>query len=465
MTEPVVLIVLLLPLAWSALVAGLRRLAGPPLPDDRAEKYQLLIMVTPILMGAAWIVLAPLLSISLPLPLPSLDDGAPSATAAPIAAVAMPARRAIEVGPWLAAAALMAWGVGALIRTVPLIVSLVRLGRIAARAGRGQIDGAHVRLTEARVPPLALGRATILLPAGLAAEMAPEELRLIVRHEQAHLDRGDPFYFTLLGLLDAWLWFNPFLHAQTRRCRLAAELTCDARASGKSAMEREAYARVLIRTLKHTAGNVRQHAPAAISNVKSGDYRMRLSEIMHADPAARKPKRRGWYVALAAALVPVAFVQFAWAQGNPAPVVAPAAASTTPPTTVMQLPAAGGISSGYGLRKDPFTGKVRFHAGIDIAAPVGTPVLAAADGKVGAIYSDKRDGKVLEIAHGGPLKTRMTHLDQVKVKWGDRVTKGQVIATVGNTGSTTGPHLHFEVWKGRKTVDPATMLPLARTGA
>ena len=463
MTDLIVYIVLLLPLAWSAAVAGLRRLVpGSRMPDDVSEKYQLLIMVTPILIGALWLVLPRFVSI--PLPLPPLSEDGPAGVAAQIAVVT-PAKAAIDLKPWLMMAALMAWAVGALIRTAPLISALSRLSRTVARAGQGEIEGVAVRLTLAPVPPLAWGSSTILLPVSLAARMAPEELAFIVRHEQAHLGRRDPLYFAALGVLDAVLWFNPFVRAQTKRCRLAAELACDALAAGKNSIERESYARVLIRTLKYTAEDVQPYAPAVMSNVKSGDYRMRLQEIMQADPAARKPKRRWLYAALATALVLVAAFQFAWAQGTSAPIPLPIHMSTPVagrPTTaaVMQMPMAGTISSTYGWRKDPETGAKAFHRGIDIAAPVGTTVVAPADGKVDAVYSNAFEGKVVDIDHGAGLHSHLTHLDAVKVRWSDQVRAGQAIAVSGNTGRSTGPHLHFEVRRYGKTIDPASFLPV-----
>ncbi len=473
MNEQIVLIVLVIPLIWSALAAGLRRIAGNPAPDDRSEKYQLLIMVTPILIGAAWMAVAPFVSLHLPLPLPALDDGAAGEQSVTLTTTSSTVRPAFDPMPWLIGAVLATWGLGVVFRATPLAIAMARLSRITARAEYGDIAGVRVRLTQARLPPLALGRATVLLPAVLVTEMAPEALRLIILHEQAHLERKDPFYFAVLSGVDALLWFNPFLRAQTRRCRLAAELACDAAASGKNPKEREAYARVLIQTLKHTAGNVRQHAPAAISNVKSGDYRMRLNEIMHAAPAARKPKRRWPYIALTAALVPLAALQYAWAQGDaPAGMTLPQpAASAVAPSAGQAAPAVHAaaflspvdapVSSPFGVRLDAPKGSPKFHEGVDFAVPVGTPVRAPADGKVLAVSTRWGYGKMIEIYHGNGIRTLMAHLDTQQVAVGDHVKAGQVIATSGNSGKvSTGPHLHFEIWKYGRPQNPATMLGL-----
>jgi len=469
MTDLVVYLIFGLPLAWSAVAAGLRRLMlKNSAPSDATEKYQLLIILAPILLGALWLAVSGWLPVHVPLPPLMAEDAAPVAVhAVAVKAVKAHAVTHLPLVPFV----LGLWATVALIRLAPLGLGLVKLRRLAARATVRDIAGAVVRITPATMPPVAWGRSTILLPEGLAAQMSPAELALILRHEQAHLDRRDPLYFAVLAALDALLWFNPFLRGQTQRCRLAAELACDARAMGKNPFERETYARVLIRTLKHTAGDVRQYAPAAISNVKSGDYRMRLQEIMHADPAARKPKRRGIYVVLALALTPVAALQFAWAQ-TAAPTAAPAQApaqpgapAPQPVTSAFLAPVDGPISLGFGPRPHPLDGKTAFHQGVDFPVPVGTPVRAPADGKISAVKSVWGYGKVVEIDHGNGLKTRFAHLDGQQVAVGDEVKAGQVIATSGATGTLAdaGPHLHFEVWKDGKPIDPTAMLP-TKTG-
>jgi murein DD-endopeptidase MepM/ murein hydrolase activator NlpD len=114
----------------------------------------------------------------------------------------------------------------------------------------------------------------------------------------------------------------------------------------------------------------------------------------------------------------------------------------------------GWISSKYGIRSDPFTGKPEFHKGMDLAGKEGTPVVAVAAGVV--TWAGKRYGygNLVEINHGKGYVTRYGHSKEVTVKVGDTVKKGQTIATMGNTGRSTGPHVHFEVWQNGRTVDP-----------
>lgn len=116
------------------------------------------------------------------------------------------------------------------------------------------------------------------------------------------------------------------------------------------------------------------------------------------------------------------------------------------------------VSSIFGNRKDPFTGRLAFHSGIDFAAPQGTTVLSAGAGTVSFVGQISGYGNVVEVTHPGGLITRYGHLSAFLVKQGDAVSTGMPIARVGSTGRSTGPHLHFEVRRADNAVDPARYL-------
>ncbi|MBK1661287.1 M23 family metallopeptidase [Paracraurococcus ruber] len=119
------------------------------------------------------------------------------------------------------------------------------------------------------------------------------------------------------------------------------------------------------------------------------------------------------------------------------------------------------VSSGFGMRSHPVLGYTRQHQGIDFAAPSGTPVLAAADGEVVQIGWMRGYGRVLTLLHAEDRTTRYAHLSAFApgLRAGDRVRQGELIGKVGRTGMATGPHLHYELAEGGRTLDPA----LART--
>ncbi len=115
-------------------------------------------------------------------------------------------------------------------------------------------------------------------------------------------------------------------------------------------------------------------------------------------------------------------------------------------------------SSTFGNRKDPFTGRLAFHSGIDYAAPQGSTVLSAGAGTVTFVGEMSGYGNVVEVDHGNGLVTRYGHLSGFIAKEGQRVSTGTPIARVGSTGRSTGPHLHFEVRRRDTAVDPARYL-------
>ena len=117
-------------------------------------------------------------------------------------------------------------------------------------------------------------------------------------------------------------------------------------------------------------------------------------------------------------------------------------------------PVRGMITAGYGYRLSPFTGQREMHEGLDIAAPLGSPIAATADGVVSFVGPLGSFGNVVFINHGHGLTTFYAHTSTSRVKEGQQVKRGQVVAFVGNTGRTTGPHVHYEVQVNGATVNP-----------
>lgn len=122
-------------------------------------------------------------------------------------------------------------------------------------------------------------------------------------------------------------------------------------------------------------------------------------------------------------------------------------------------PTKGKTTSKYGYRKNPVTKKYSFHKGIDIAAPKGTKVVASASGTVvTSQYMNNGYGNCVIIEHANHVKTLYAHLEKRMVKAGDAVSQNQQIGTVGATGRATGPHLHYEVYKGTQSINPEELV-------
>lgn len=112
------------------------------------------------------------------------------------------------------------------------------------------------------------------------------------------------------------------------------------------------------------------------------------------------------------------------------------------------------LTSNYGMRTHPVLGGRRAHKGVDLAAPVGTPIYATADGIVSKAGWFSSYGLYISIEHGAQLQTRFAHMSRIAVADGERVKKGDIIGYVGSTGRSTGPHLHYEVRVSGKAVNP-----------
>ncbi len=121
-------------------------------------------------------------------------------------------------------------------------------------------------------------------------------------------------------------------------------------------------------------------------------------------------------------------------------------------------PVTGRITSPYGKREDPLTGGNAFHSGIDISSGPGTPIRATADGVVSHAGWTRTSGYVVVLEHGCGFSTIFAHNKKNAVKVGQQVSKGGVIGYVGSTGRATGPHLHYEIWKDGRNVNPQPYL-------
>lgn len=120
------------------------------------------------------------------------------------------------------------------------------------------------------------------------------------------------------------------------------------------------------------------------------------------------------------------------------------------------------VSSSFGFRRDPFNGHAAFHAGLDFPGPMGSPIFAAAKGRVSFVGRKQGYGNCIEISHGNGLMTRYGHLSRFGVHIGQKVEGGARIAAMGSTGRSTGSHLHFEVRANNRPMNPRPFLEAAR---
>jgi len=297
-------------------------------------------------------------------------------------------------------------------------------------------------------------RPVILMPPLLLERVSTEDAILMGAHELAHVKRGDTWLFALCGLAKALFWFNPFMRRIVAHAQLAAEQAADAIVI-RAGANRKSYARCFVESLKISAGlgNPQHALVPSFTPFDKRSRRERLDAILSG--AARTPviTLGGKAVLIASGLLALIL-----AFGQAALAVAPPPAKDA----LTVVPVDGRITSTFGERIDPISKETRFHQGMDIAAPTGTPVRAAGDGKVIDATSRYNGsdawGNVVVIDHGHGLVTRYAQLDSYIVRKGETVDAGDTIGAVGATGRATGPHLHFEVLNDGENIDPAPLV-------
>jgi murein DD-endopeptidase MepM/ murein hydrolase activator NlpD len=326
--------------------------------------------------------------------------------------------------------------------------------------------GFTVLETAAAVSPMLVGawHPVLLLPAHLRAFEIGQQ-QLIVAHELQHWRTRDPLWLGVSALVQTLLWFNPAPRWLGARLAWALELACDSQVlAGRAQQQRKQYASALLAQWRLQL--VAMPASAlAFGGAHAGSVTARIRHLQQTT-ASTLPVAGAWAVAAALGGVLAAGVLL-----QPALAVTPNPMTTTP-LSVPMLPAAAPLVWQNPLdrmRVAGFFGVMRWVSpqpskGLDLAAPVGTPVRAAVAGTVTTVgelrENSGRYGTVVMVASGpdGATETLYAHLDTTTVKPGARIAAGQVIGTVGVTGFSTGPHLHFQVRQHGHLTDPATVL-------
>lgn len=295
-------------------------------------------------------------------------------------------------------------------------------------------------------------RQTILIPHGIESRISTDDLILMCAHEIAHVKRGDTRLFTATQLTRVLFWFNPLVARIAAQAEFAAEKSADALVVG-AGVDRRQYAACFVEGLKFAASrnNVQPALAPSFTPPDRSGRRRRLNAILN--PQETSHVSFGKRLLLTTAGSTVALI----ALGQAALAVDPETAADRR-SMLSRLPVIGDVTLAHGDRAPGGAS----HSGLDIKAPKGASVFAPGDGVVVVAtdrYADSAAwGKVVVIDHGHGLTTRYAHLDSYSVKKGDRVRAGDIIAKVGVTGKTTGPHLHFETLRDGAEIDPQTVV-------
>lgn len=359
---------------------------------------------------------------------------------------------------------LMLYAIGTLLQATRLIRGRYRVRKIATEAEfLVPIDNDRVFASSTAEGPFVwtpFGRPSksrIVFPIYYFETFDEKDLTQIVRHERAHLSRRDDEVGLILRIAMIFLWVSPFSQAAFSRWIQSCELQCDAVALADQPHRlRSAYAQTLLKALQLTANRVRQYPAASFSTQRLRNEKMRITHIMAGRRPVIKPIRVRTTLSVAALSVALMSGASMASLAN-----ADTAGATSKPSSAVSFGemVSGRVTAPFGKTFDPFKdGTTRVHHGVDIGAPIGTPIHAPADGTILAATDLYRDqpayGKVIVIATASQTQTLFSHLDSFSVTEGQQVRKGDIIATVGNTGKSTGPHVHIETFIEGERVDP-----------
>ncbi len=353
-----------------------------------------------------------------------------------------------------------------------LVVSRLRVERISSAAREVTLsNGTRVRVTNESCTPFALrqltnrGKAAIVIPGYLQGLAADDEVDFVIRHEQQHLRRRDDELGLVLRFACCLSWPAPFVWAFLRRWQEATEIHCDAAAAQTYPKEnRRRFARILLRVHEQSAQAVRSPIASTLIRNTLRSEKMRLTHLLEAIPPATYARSHqlvmSLVIALAAVLVSASLPPLA---------VADAVANDEKKAMQFDFVTGGRLTSRFGLVAAPgSSAKQRKHSGIDIAASRGTPLLAPTTGVVTLateLYNGKAAyGKVMVLQIDERTQLLFAHLDGFTAKVGQQVREGDAIAIIGNTGRSTGPHVHVEARVDGDLVDPLQVLKVMQHG-
>ena len=282
------------------------------------------------------------------------------------------------------------------------------------------------------------------------------ELANILQHEREHIRRLHTLDIIILEILCVFQWFNPFVWLYKHAVREVHEYEAD-RGVIITGENKVSYQQLI---LQQVFGN--QFFQMVHHLIDHSLIKKRITMLTKKETKKRTLLKSMMMLPIAGLLVVVfSFTKVTLSpEGNGQFIQFHAPASVPDSPFILPLPAKTEyiIAAPFGNMLDPFTKKVRHHSGIDISAPAGTTVYAVQAGKIKKSAFDDGYGNTITIVHEDGYVTRYAHLDELLVREGQLVDQGTMIGTVGNTGKSTGPHLHFEIQKDGKYLDPLNLI-------
>jgi murein DD-endopeptidase MepM/ murein hydrolase activator NlpD len=325
------------------------------------------------------------------------------------------------------------------------VLNILRLLHIRRLSNKVKVDGFTI-LTSS-TPAIFSSFKWIFVP----KDMPLNQVQPIIKHEQAHVRKLHTIDLLMVELFAALLWFNPFIYLFKNLLKAVHEYQADAHVLSSN-ISKSNYLAVLLKNLSPKNGHslTESSAGSLASSFKNSHIKNRI-KMMTKNKSTRIQSIK--YL-LILPIISGLLLAFTPITGNEMSYIT--FTGEVPSIFPIQEGLYKKISSPYGVtRKDPFTKEMKKHTGMDIVADTGTPILATGSGKVIKAGEYGFFGNMIVIDHGEYIQTMYAHLNKVNVKEGDLVNTEDVIGEVGSTGKSTAPHLHYEVHKNGKRVNPS----------
>lgn len=337
----------------------------------------------------------------------------------------------------------------------------------------GVLQRVVVRITDKIDQPVLIGwlKPVILLPAGLLSGLTPQQLEAILTHELAHVKRHDYALSVVQSIFETLFFFHPVVWWISNQITIEREFCCDDLAV-QAMGSKTTYLRALValETLRTTGLT----ASPALS-IHDGSLLSRVQRL--AIPSASSPTPITQSRITLMFVISLVLSFFVWLPGTLSTAgEVPPTTQVTPIATLQSvalndsipslhpLKSRAKVTSGFGMRYHPLLKEKRMHKGIDFMARMGTDVYATAAGTIKTVTEDDGYGMYIDVEHADGYETRYSNLSRQVVKEGQSIAKGEKIGESGNSGLSTAPHLHYEVRRNAKPIDPVDYLPSALLG-
>lgn len=271
--------------------------------------------------------------------------------------------------------------------------------------------------------------------------MAEADIKAVLAHEFAHIKRYDLVKYLLLMVVKSLFLVSPFVYFLVGKIIEHEETEADLLAIRLSGITPNSFGKTILKLLSVT-NHVNNYVPA-LGMKKKRRLTMRLKRLFE-----RERSKKNRFAAVCVSMLALGIMTFNFTS----------IASTLSDADSLGFinPVKNGrVTQMFGQRQHPITKKDYFHKGIDLAAKKGTDVEAAAAGNVAVVDYNEKQGHYIVISHKDGYSSSYSHLGKVVVSAGSIVRQGEVIAKLGNSGVSTGPHVHFEIRKDGEAVDPA----------